>query len=209
MTPDQAIDYWQELQRALSLVHVLRQPPTHRRRRCGEMRVTMAERLAMRAFYLDGRSYTEIARLFRRDRHYVRRWVWSVNFAAFYAFRWGQHGSDVTERADQVLARMQLLPPREAGSELRPIDKQLILSMRDAGDTQERIAVVVGCSQATVSRTIADYVPTGNSRVSGSMLARIVWVVNVVENGSPELHAKMLGKVGVVAPDGAAVHVMN
>jgi hypothetical protein len=52
MTHPEAMAFWRELERAVSQVHVLRQPPSWRRRRTGEMRVTLTERRAMQAFHL-------------------------------------------------------------------------------------------------------------------------------------------------------------
>lgn len=89
MTPQEAAAFWQELQRAVSLVHVLLQPPTWRRRRTGEMRVTQTERRAMQAFHLvDGESYSALARQFRRDRHHMPRWIWTDDYEAFQDYYW-------------------------------------------------------------------------------------------------------------------------
>jgi len=52
LTPKEAAAFWQELQRGLQYVGVLQQPPAWRRRRTGEMRVTITERRAMQAFHL-------------------------------------------------------------------------------------------------------------------------------------------------------------
>jgi hypothetical protein len=78
MNREEAWAFWQELQRGLALCRVLRQPPAWRRRRTGEMRVTITERRAMQAFHrLNGESYTALAKRFRRDRHYMPRWIWT------------------------------------------------------------------------------------------------------------------------------------
>src|SRR6187401_1379308 len=91
MTPAEASAFWMELQRGLQYVGVLRQPPTWRRRRCEEMRATITERRAMQAFYLlHGETYTALARRFRRDRHYIPRWIWDPPYSAFHAYYWGQ-----------------------------------------------------------------------------------------------------------------------
>ena len=92
MTPPEAYAFWLELQRGLRHVGVLRQPPMSRRRRCGEMRLTLTERRAMQAFHLlHGETYTALARRFRRDRHYMARWIWDPPYCAFHACYWGTH----------------------------------------------------------------------------------------------------------------------
>jgi hypothetical protein len=90
MTAEDATAFWQELQRALQHVGVLQQPPAWRRRRMGEMRVTITERRAMQAFHLlRGETYTALAKRFRRDRHYMPRWIWEPRYREFHAFYWG------------------------------------------------------------------------------------------------------------------------
>jgi hypothetical protein len=95
MTLEKARAFWLELQRGLRYVHVLRQPPASRRRRTGEMRVTITERRAMQAFHLlYGESYTVLARRFRRDRHHMPRWIWEPQYRAFHAYYWGTNDSE-------------------------------------------------------------------------------------------------------------------
>jgi hypothetical protein len=90
MTPTEAQAFWIELQRGLRHVDVLQQPPTWRRRRTGEMRVTITERRAMQAFHLlRGETYTALAKRFRRDRHYMPRWIWEPQYRAFHTYYWG------------------------------------------------------------------------------------------------------------------------
>lgn len=86
VSESQALGFWSELRDALALARVgeIRRPPAWRRRRCGEMTVSTSERRAMQAFFLlNGDMYTAIARRFRRDRHYIGRWVWDPEFRAF------------------------------------------------------------------------------------------------------------------------------
>lgn len=103
--------------------------------------------------------------------------------------------------ADKLLARWRELPARDAGTELRDLDKQAILALRAKGETQARIGEIVGCDQATVSRTLSallDTRPLARAILEGASasMAR-----NVAENGKPELHAKMLGKLDVIRED--------
>ncbi len=47
--------------------------------------------------------------------------------------------------AEKLLAKMQLLPPREPGEKLRAADEAKILHLVGEGWTQERIAAEIGC----------------------------------------------------------------
>jgi hypothetical protein len=108
MTPDAAAAFWVELRRGLTFVGVLRQPPAWRRRRTGEMRVSITERRAMQAFHLlQGENYMALAKRFRRDRHYIRRWIWDASYRAFHAYYWGTHdGHAFVERRGRKVARI-------------------------------------------------------------------------------------------------------
>ena len=108
MTPEEAAAFWKELQRGLRFVSVLRQPPLWRRRRCGEMRVTITERRAMQAFHLlKGENYARLAERFRRDRHYMRRWIWDDQYRAFHAYYWGTNaGHTFVERRGRKAPRI-------------------------------------------------------------------------------------------------------
>jgi hypothetical protein len=88
MSSEAAAAFWADLKRALHHVKHLRQPPSWRRRRTGEMRVTVTERRAMQAFHLlHTENYTALARRFRRDRHYMPRWIWGdPDYRAFHAY---------------------------------------------------------------------------------------------------------------------------
>lgn len=89
MTVHEAQQFWSALQRALSQVGCVRQPPAWRRRRTGEMRVSLTERRAIQAFHLlNGESYTALARRFRRDRHYMPRWILTPEYRAFCVAYW-------------------------------------------------------------------------------------------------------------------------
>ena len=187
LTSPEAWACWLELQRGLRHVGVLRQPPTSRRRRCGEMRVTLTERRAMQAFHLfHGETYTALARRFRRDRHYMPRWIWDPSYRAFHAYYWGTNAghriverrgrrtvdsprpeadesrheavvTDLQSHADALLRQMNLVPPREPREALRPIDEATILELAATGKSQTEIAGLVGCHQSTVSRTLAEW----------------------------------------------------
>jgi hypothetical protein len=113
MTPEAAAAFWAELQRALRYVGVLRQPPAWRRRRCGEMRVTVTERRAMQAFHLlHGENYAKLAVRFRRDRHYMRRWIWDRQYQEFHAYYWGTNeGHAFVERRGRKAPRVDAACP--------------------------------------------------------------------------------------------------
>ena len=99
MSEAQALAFWSELRDAVARVGELRQPPAWRRRRCGEMTVSTLERRAMQAFFLmNGDTYTAIARRFRRDRHYIGRWLWDAEFRAFYAQYRGLNDRSTSKR---------------------------------------------------------------------------------------------------------------
>jgi hypothetical protein len=106
MKPEEAAAFWVELQRALRLVEVLRQP-AGRRRRTGEVRVTHTERRAMQAFHLlQGENYSTLAKRFRRDRHYLSRWIWDASYRAFHAHYWGtDEGHRIVEGRGRPPAR--------------------------------------------------------------------------------------------------------
>lgn len=106
MTSAGAQAFWLELQRGLQYLHVLRQPPVLRRRRTGEMPVTVTERRAMQAFHmLYGENYTALAGRFRRDRHYLSRWIWEPQYVAFHAYYWGTNESEQpTSRSGKAVA---------------------------------------------------------------------------------------------------------
>jgi hypothetical protein len=93
MTPTDAAVFWAELQRGLRQVQYIRRKPDWRRRRTGEMAVTLTERRAMQAFHLlHGESYSALATRFQRDRHCMSRWIWDDDYRAFYAHYWGFDG---------------------------------------------------------------------------------------------------------------------
>ena len=108
MTPTEAMAFWTELQRGLRYVGVLRQPPAWRGRRTGEYRVSMTERRAMQAFHLlRGENYSTLASRFRRDRHYVPRWLWEPEYRAFHAYYWGTDaGHLLVERRGRKAPRL-------------------------------------------------------------------------------------------------------
>ena len=90
MTPADAAAFWAELQRALRQVQYIRPKPARRRRRAGEMRVTLTERRAMQAFHLlEGAHYAALGERFQRDRHYMGRWIWEPKYIAFHRHYWG------------------------------------------------------------------------------------------------------------------------
>jgi hypothetical protein len=90
MNHEEASAFWSELQRALALVPVLRRPPSWRRRRTGEWRISHAERRAMQAFHLlSGENYTALSKRFRREPTHLRRVLWEPQYRAFHAYYWG------------------------------------------------------------------------------------------------------------------------
>ena len=99
--------------------------------------------------------------------------------------------------AAALLANWRALPPREAGEELRDQDKQAILLLRREGKTQSEIAAVVGCDQATVSRTLSKLTDTRPLAEAIAHSSAAKMMQNVIDNGKPELHAKVLQGVGV------------
>jgi hypothetical protein len=101
MTPEEAAVFWEELQRGLRFVHCVRQPPSHRRRRMGEMRVTMTE------------SPREPGNT-------------------------PMNPETLRSEADALLKHMSLVPPRQPGEKLRPIDEATILEMASAGSPRSR-----------------------------------------------------------------------
>jgi len=107
-------------------------------------------------------------------------------------------------QASEVLERMHAMPPRQPGEALRPSEEAAILDLHAAGWTQTAIAERVGCSQPTVSRTLAEY---DDSRPLARKLlesrARDVAeaVIKGIVAGDPRTGLKLLGKLDVVRED--------
>lgn len=59
----------------------------------------------MQAFHLFGDSYSALARRFRRDRHYMPRWIWTDDYRAFHAYYWRNDGTERLADRGQGLAR--------------------------------------------------------------------------------------------------------
>ena len=102
-----------------------------------------------------------------------------------------------------LFARMQELPPREAGEKLRPIEELRIIEMTRKGETQEAIAAAVKCDQSTVSRTVARYEdtrPLARKRLEAEALNM---VERLVTDAKPETILRVMGKLDVVRDDDA------
>lgn len=99
MTDLEAHDFLREMERALAQGQYLRLPPAHRRRRTGEMRVTMTERRAMQAFHFyEGLSYAALARMFRRTAARIPGWLYEPQYVAlreYVASAAQRHGASV------------------------------------------------------------------------------------------------------------------
>lgn len=103
--------------------------------------------------------------------------------------------------AEKLLERMQLMPPRESGEALRPIDEATILELTAVGKPQMEIAAVVGCHQSTVSRTIAEWADTrGLARKYAEAKAHDM-MKRFCADASPAEFLKMLQKLDVVRDD--------
>ena len=111
MTAGEARAFWRELQDGLKNINTIVRPPAWRRRRTGEMRLTHTERRAMQAFHLlRGENYLALARRFRRDNHYMPRWIWDEKYRAFHAHYWRTDaGHAFVERRGRKPARRDVV----------------------------------------------------------------------------------------------------
>jgi hypothetical protein len=84
VTAQEFNEFREELECALREIDRVIRRPMWRRRRVGEMTVSLTERRAMQAFHLlEGASFREIGRLFGRESDYVPRWVLEPRYVAF------------------------------------------------------------------------------------------------------------------------------
>jgi hypothetical protein len=100
--------------------------------------------------------------------------------------------------AEQLLERMQIAPPREAGEKLRPIDEATILELAAAGRSQVEIAGIVGCHQSTVSRTLADWADSRGLARKYAEAKSLEMMKRFVADASPAEILKMQQKLDVV-----------
>lgn len=90
------------------------------------------------------------------------------------------------EQAEALLERVPdaLEKPIPNFSRLTKEDIALMLKLRDAGKTQVEIAQVIGCSQPTVSQTLAEFIDT---RLEAA---------NILRGGASELAKRIVKKAG-------------
>jgi ParB-like chromosome segregation protein Spo0J len=109
--------------------------------------------------------------------------------------------SDLKEKAAALLARIDDREDvQRRGGSLSPDDRALILRLGAKGISQTEIAKVVGCHQATVSRTLALLDTRTEARmILESGAAKLAQTV--VDTDDAAIALKALGKVDVVRDD--------
>jgi hypothetical protein len=108
--------------------------------------------------------------------------------------------SDLQEKASALLARIDGDQEAERSGRLSPGDRVMIFRLAAKGLSQDEIARIVGCSQPTVSRTLALIDTRKEARMileSGS--AKLAQTVVDTPDGKVALQA--LGKLDVVRED--------
>ena len=103
--------------------------------------------------------------------------------------------------AESLLASMQLVPPREPGGQLRPIDEAQILELSAEGKSQVEIAEVVGCHQSTVSRTLAEWSDSRGLARRYAEAKSLEMMQRFVKDASPADILKMQQKLDVIRED--------
>ena len=103
--------------------------------------------------------------------------------------------------AEKLLSVMECLPPREPGEKLRPIDEATILELAAEGKSQTEIARVVGCSQPTVSRTLAEWTDRRGLARKYAEAKSLEMMKRFVNEASPADILKMQAKLDVVRED--------
>src|SRR5262245_20132142 len=96
---------------------------------------------------------------------------------------------------------MESLPPREPGEKLRPIDEAMILELAAEGKSQTEIARIVGCSQPTISRTIAEWTDSRGLARKFAEAKSLEMMKRFVKEASPADILKMQAKLDVVRED--------
>jgi hypothetical protein len=105
------------------------------------------------------------------------------------------------DAADRLLERMELVPPREPGEQLRPIEEATILELSAAGKTQAEIAGIIGCNQSTVSRTLAEWTDTRGFARKYAEAKSLDMMKRFVKDASPAEILKMQQKLDVIRDD--------
>jgi hypothetical protein len=112
-----------------------------------------------------------------------------------------QHVS-VEEAAQRALAEAERVESDKAYTRMSATDKALVVQLAATGDkSQAQIATFMGCAPSTVSRILAeckDMAPAAKAFIQGQAMAM---AENVVKNGSPDLHAKVLERFGAIPPE--------
>jgi ParB-like chromosome segregation protein Spo0J len=108
--------------------------------------------------------------------------------------------SDLREKASALLARIDEDQEAERAGRLSPSDRALIFRLAAKGLPQDQIAKIVGCSQPTVSRTLAllDTRTEARTILESGAAKMADTVVNTKDAG---IALKALAKVDVVRDD--------
>jgi predicted transcriptional regulator len=87
------------------------------------------------------------------------------------------------------------------GEKLRPIDEATILELAAEGKSQTEIARVVGCSQPTVSRTLAEWADSHGLARKYAETKSLEMMKRFVKEASPADILKMQARLDVVRED--------
>lgn len=109
--------------------------------------------------------------------------------------------NDLNTEAEKLLEQMALVPPREPGEQLRPIDEATILELSDAGKSQAEIAERIGCHQSTVSRTLAEWKDTRGPARKYAEAKSLHMMKRFVADATPADILKMQAKLDVIRED--------
>jgi hypothetical protein len=109
--------------------------------------------------------------------------------------------NDLHTEAEKLLEQMALVPPREPGEQLRPIDEATILELSDAGKPQAEIAERIGCHQSTVSRTLAEWKDSRGPARKYAEAKSLEMMKRFVTEASPADILKMQAKLDVIRED--------
>ena len=104
------------------------------------------------------------------------------------------------EKASALLVQIDQNQEVECSSRLSPSDRVMIFRLAGKGQSQAEIARIIGCSQPTVSRTLALIDTRAEARmILESGAAKLAQTV--VDTDDPAVALKALGKVDVVRED--------
>jgi len=103
--------------------------------------------------------------------------------------------------AAKLLQSMRLVPPREPGEKLRPIDEAAILELAAARKSQTEIAQIVGCNQSTVSRTLAEWADSRGLARKYAEAKSLDMMKRFVKEAPPADILKLQAKLDVVRED--------